>query len=110
MGSAPEGAVLAREVEAQDVGVNERLLRSLAYVTGGLYGPDARFVPPPKHPGRAEPIALWPPLLWLAIAFMLVELALRKLGGKANALGIGEAWRRCSARCITFACNRVSEY
>ena len=59
--------------------VNEKLLRSIAEVTSGLYSPsiDQLFAPTPQ---RAQwPTPLWPYLFMAALSLFLIDVALRRI-------------------------------
>jgi len=73
----PEVAFHQPETELSEFGCDVPLLQQIAQLTGGQFQPKPEEVFSPR--GRAVPatLALWPGLLWLAIAVSLAELWIR---------------------------------
>lgn len=84
LATAAGGAVLANFSEYRGAATNEMLLGTLAQSTGGRVDPpsSAVFDPTPIAPGGARDLTR--PLVWLALALLPIDLALRRLhfGGR----------------------------
>ena len=82
------GRVVARQTRGVTVGypeelrlrpTNEPLLRAVAAAGGGAFAPDPAAVFAPDGRTAREPEPLWPPLLALALALWLPDVALRRV-------------------------------
>lgn len=72
--------VAGAEAENAGAGPDERSLRELATVAGGLFAPDPSETLRPGGPRGSEPVPLWPWLLLVAAALVATDLWLRRLG------------------------------
>lgn len=86
-----EGRVVAEVVGAQDAvteltgeGSDERSLRELASVGGGVYAPDPAATLRSGGPRGQRPVATWPFALLLAALLVCLDLWLRRLGQGKN--------------------------